>query len=130
MDYAIVTFLFFIGFGYFVMRTITKLKRAYPKLGFSDVWKTFFREEWDTILTSLLGLALMLMIIFIPRYNGYTLPDWYENFGMYGLALVDGYAGTKLIYKYMGTAEGILDKKADTIKTQFGVDVTKEPETK
>ena len=42
------------------------------------------------------------------------MPQWWDKYLMdYALALILGYAGQRLAYKYLGTAEKVLSEKAE-----------------
>ena len=112
MIYILTTACILIGIGYHVMQIVKGLRKRYPDFGISEVFKTFFREEWDSLIMSGMGLFAFELWIFISRVTGIELPDWYFDWGVYAIAAVWGYAGQRLAYKYLGTAEEVLSKKA------------------
>lgn len=116
MDYIITILLMIIGIGYDASLKISKQKKKFPMLKPGEVVDTFFSEEWNTFFTSALGIALFEILLYTMRVNEVNLPLWFENWGLYILAAVWGYAGQRLAYKFLGSAEAVLEKKADQIK--------------
>ena len=51
-----------------------------------------------------------------------AIAEWLEDWGMYIFALVIGYSGQRIAYKYLGAAEQILEKKVDGLNTDKGSD--------
>jgi hypothetical protein len=115
MDYLLTTVLLVIGVLFHIMQKIKALRAAFPKIRFKEIWGTFFSEEWDSLIVSLLVLFCYELALFICNYNEVKLPYWLDYWGMYALALVLGYAGQRLAYKYLGTAEEVLEKNADQL---------------
>lgn len=72
-------------------------------------------EEWDSLFVSFLVWLVYELWIYLAIRNQYKLPDWYEMYGIYGLSLVLGYCGQRVAYKYLGTAEKALAKRAEAI---------------
>ena len=116
MDYFFTTALNLIGIVYMVMVSIKKLRAKYPDLHPKTVLGTFFTEEWDSMILSVVGLALFELVFFIIRYNEVILPAWVEAWGIYGLALLWGYASQRLAYSVLNTSETVLQKKIDKLK--------------
>ena len=116
MIYILTVALFMLGVGYHVTRQIDILKKKYPECKPGDVLDTFIREDWNTLIRSFLFLCTYEIFIFITQIKAVKMPGWWENYlVVYALSLVLGYAGQRLIYKYLGTAESTLDKKAEKI---------------
>ena len=88
-------------------------KKNFPTLVFSSIWGTFLKEEWDSLMISGLILITLNVFLYIKFYNGWIFPDWLENWGMYLFTLIMGYAGQRLAYKYLGTAEKALERRID-----------------
>lgn len=118
-DYILVSFAFGIGAGYQIMGVIKKLKIQFPTLPPKRVVSTFFYNEWDSLITSSLGYMAIMMALYIKQFNGFHGPKWFEYFGMYVTACILGYAGQRLAYKYLGTAEQALEKKADALAKKW-----------
>jgi hypothetical protein len=116
MDYFLTLLLLLVGIGYSVMQSIGKLRTKYPVFDFKTIWSTFFKEEWDSLIRSGLGVVAFEISLFCAKYFGLKIPIWPHTFIMLGLAFVWGYAGQRLAYKYLGTAESVLEKKADLLK--------------
>lgn len=116
MIYLLTIACFKLGVGYHVMQSIMKLRAKFPELGFKTVFATFFIQEWDSLLRSLLVMFTFIIFLFVTIQAEVKFPDWYYDWGVYGIALLAGYAGQRLAYSYLSTAEGILEKKAESLK--------------
>lgn len=120
MNYIITTILIIVGLGYHVMQTIKKFKGLFPELPIKTIWATFFKEEWDSLIVSGLGYVLFQTLYFILVYNKVIFPVWFTGWGLYVLAAVWGYAGQRLSYSFLNTAEQVLEKKVQNIKDSNG----------
>lgn len=118
MDYILTSILMLVGILFHVMQKVRQLKIQFPELAPHRVWKTFFGEEWDSLIVSFLVWLVYELWLYISIKNGFRLPNWYDMYGMYGLALVLGYCGQRVAYRYLGTAEKVLQKRADVIEEQ------------
>lgn len=120
MIYILTVALFLLGVGYFVTKKIDELKVKYPTCDADDVLRTFLKEDWNTLIRSFLVLCTYEIFIFITQIKAVVMPVWWEKYlVVYALSLVLGYAGQRLIYKYLGTAESELEKRADTLKDKL-----------
>jgi hypothetical protein len=114
MIYFLTTTVFVIGVLFHVMVKINGLRTKFPTLTFKTVWTTFFSEEWNTLIASVLVLAVTELAIFIINYQGIVIPEWL-NWGIYPIALLMGYQGQRIIYKYLNTASDALERKAEAV---------------
>lgn len=112
MIHFLTTVLFCLGVGYHVMQIVMKLRKQFPQFGFGQIFSTFFNQEWDSLLRSLLVLLTLQMALVITHFANVALPQWLEGWGLYCISLVLGYAGQRIAYKYLGTAADVLEKKA------------------
>lgn len=114
MEYALIFILQFLGIGLHVMQKITQLDLKYPEKSFREIWLLFIQEDVNTIIVSLLVLGLNLVAHYIiTTYTNIEAEFQYFHLYNFGAALVLGYAGQRIIYRYLGTAERFLDKKVD-----------------
>lgn len=116
MEYALIVLLQLIGIGLHVMQKVIALGDQNKSMERKEIFATFWHEDWDTLFVS--GLVLVLNLAAHYIIEAYTiLPKEIGNYPLYafGIALVLGYAGQRLIYKYLGTAEAALAKKGDQI---------------
>lgn len=112
MEYLLVTIFQLLGIGFNVIQKIIALGETYPQLSQREVVSSFFKSDWDTLILSGLILALDLCAHFVFNYYQLPLIHWeYYVLVSFGVALVLGYAGQRMIYKYLGSAEKFLDKK-------------------
>ncbi len=112
MEYILIFILQAIGIALSVTQKVTVLDKKYPDLSKKQIFSVFLDEDWTTLLGSSIVLALNLVAHYIVE--NYT--DFIENIDHYdlysfGIALILGYAGQRLIYKWLGSAEQALDKK-------------------
>lgn len=114
-DYILISVLFVLGTAFHVMQKVMTFRKNFPTLGFGQIWGTFIKNEWDSLLISLLILITIDIFLFIKIYNQWVFPAWLENWGVYLIALVVGYSGQRIAYKYLGTAEKILEKRVDSM---------------
>lgn len=119
MDYFLILVLWIIGVGFDVMRKITKLRKKFPQFGFGTVWKTFFGQEWDSLMVSVLVLLFQETALIIIAYNEIKLPPWFDAWGMYVLSLALNYSGQRTAYHFLNTSESVLKSKADELKLTF-----------
>ena len=117
MIYFLTTVLFLLGVGFQISQTMEKLKGKYPEFRLRQVLDTYFKEEWNVLIRSGLVLCTYELALFILEKAEVKLPEWWDKYMIpYGLALVMGYAGHRIIYKYLGTTEQALSDKADKLK--------------
>lgn len=112
MIYILTTICFFLGAMYLCLQKISSLRKKFPMFEAKKIISTFFGEEWDTMFLSFICYITLELAIFITIYNKVKLPPWAFNWVVYVIALVWGWGGTRLCYKWLGTAEDVLDKKA------------------
>lgn len=115
MDYVLISVVFVLGTAFHVMQKVMTLRKKFPTLGFGKIWGTFIGEEWDSLMVSTLLLAVVNLFLYIKFYNEWVFPAWLENWGLYTITLVVGYSGQRIAYRYLGTAEKVLEKRADSI---------------
>lgn len=118
MVYILTTVLMLVGILFHVMQKIRQLRIKFPELAPNRVLKTFFGEEWDSLIVSFLVWLVYVLWIYISIRNNYKLPTWYDMYGIYGLALVLGYCGQRVAYRYLGTAEKVLQKRVDIMEQE------------
>lgn len=118
MDYIFTTLLIVMGVLFHVMQCVRKLRVKFPRLGFRSIWVTFISEEWDSLIVSFFCWIIYQLLLWVMLYNGTEFAPWFDHYGMYVLAIVWGYAGQRLAYKVLGTAEQILQKKVDKLNDQ------------
>lgn len=115
MEYALIFILESLGVGYHVMQKVISLGDKYPTETPKSIFKIFWREDWDTLMVS--GLVLITNLvghyIVFERLQMVLWQEWYYQLAPYVLSLLGGYAGQRLIYRFFGSAERALDKKAD-----------------
>lgn len=114
MVYFLILFFQFLGISFHVMQKIVSLGDKFPAKKVGEIFSVFWMEDWDTLTISGLIVLLDLGIHFVI-FDFLELPmppEWYYRVGPFALALVLGYAGQRLIYKWFGTAEQFFDRQA------------------
>lgn len=116
MIYFLTTILFILGVGFHVTSIIEKLRKKFPEFGLKEIVDTYFKEEWNTLIRSFLVLSTYELALFIIHMAQAKMPPWWDKYLVpYVLAIVLGYCGQRIIYKYLSTAEGVLERKAENI---------------
>lgn len=116
MEYALIITLQLLGIGFHVMQKVVSIGDKYTDISPYAVFKVFWKEDWDTLAVSSLVLFLNVVVHFVLINYVPPLPfvQWeYFLLVSYGAALLFGYAGQRMIYKYFGTAEKFLDKQVN-----------------
>jgi hypothetical protein len=114
MEYTLILILQFLGIGFHVMQKISILGDKFPEKTIGDIQAIFWKQDYDTLIVSALVLLLNLVAHYIVgEYTDIPSIKYYHLYS-FGIALVLGYAGQRIIYKYLGTAEKFLDRKIET----------------
>jgi hypothetical protein len=118
MEYFLIFSLQLIGIGFHVAQKIKSLDAKYPDKSIRQIFNTFLDQDWVTLFIS--GLVIILDLVVHYILDSYT-PELRKGVNYYvlyafGIALVLGYAGQRIIYKWLGRAEEILDKQSDKLK--------------
>ena len=116
MEYILITICQIIGVGFQVGLKALELDKKFPDDSLSDVFKALWKSDKITLFLSGLIIFANLVIHFIVAE--YTdLETVIPNYALYnfGVALVLGYAGQRIVYHYLGKAENVLIKKADKL---------------
>jgi hypothetical protein len=99
------------------MQKVMHLRKKFPDFGLKEIFTLFFKEEWDSLIVSFLVLCTYQLFLFIIEMAEVVMPAWWDKYLLdYVLAVVMGYAGQRLAYKYLGTAEKVLTEKAEINK--------------
>lgn len=101
------------------MLKIRQLRIKFPDFHFRVVWNTFFDQEWDSLICSIFVIVTYTLAMFILRENKFIFWAWFNLYGQFGLAIVLGYAGQAIAYKYLNTASDKLIQKADELKDKI-----------
>lgn len=117
MDYIVITLLQLFGICLSALQKVMKLDEKSPDDTLSDVFSLFWKQDKITVIISALVLGLNLLVHFIVDYYNAPVAKM-ENYHIYafGIALLMGYAGQRLIYKALGKAEGIVNKRIEDTK--------------
>jgi len=113
MEYVLILFFQSLGIGFHVMQKVVTLGDKFPEKTVRQIFLTFWQEDWDTLTIS--GLIVLLdagvhYVVFDFLHIPLN-PEWYWQVGPFAIALVLGYAGQRLIYKWFGSAEKFLDNQ-------------------
>ncbi len=117
MEYLIIIILQLIGIGFHIGQSIVALGDKFPNETPTSTFKTFFKEDWDTLMISGLVLLLDVMIHVVMDYLDVDpFTEGWMLYAPFAFALVMGYAGQRIIYKFFGTAEKFLNKQTDRLQ--------------
>lgn len=124
MDYIFIFGLQLFGILFHVGQTIIKLDQDYKEKSIREIFNLFFDNEWASLGVSAIIMTFDLFVHSIIDYydmpitgSSFTIPGTQITVGYlaisFMLALVFGYGGQRLAYKYLGKASDYLSKKAD-----------------
>lgn len=114
LEFILIFILQFIGIRLHVLQKLTALGDKYPDKTKEDIKAIFDKEDWDTLQVSYTVLALTLVAhLIILVYAPWLRENTWYHLGSFALSLVIGYAGQRMIYKYLGSAEKFIDKTVE-----------------
>jgi len=116
MEYLIVFILQALGISLSATQKMLELDRKFPDDKLSDVINLFLREDRITLIIS--GIILVFNLVahyIIDHYTELPLAVEYYPLWAFSISFVLGYAGQRIVYKYLGKAENLLMKKADKL---------------
>lgn len=124
MEYLFILIAQIIGIGFHVGQKIIQLDKAHPEKSIKEVRGLFFENEWSSLFVSIVIIVTHLFVhgmidYYIPERLSTSLEIPFTNFSVpfslagILLAIVLGYAGQRIAYKYLGKAEKYLSKKAE-----------------
>ena len=114
MIYFLTSVSLLFGVMFHVMVKVMGYKKQFPTLSFGNIWSTFFKEEWDSLMVSAIIYGVTELAIFIINYQQINIPEWLQ-WGIYPIALLMGYQGQRIAYKFLNTASDALEKKAEIV---------------
>lgn len=115
-EFILIAVLEYIGIRLHILQKIIAIDKAHPELTRKEVIDTFHENDSFTIKVSYLVMALNLVAHFIIHVYAPALMDTIPYFIIWAFAsaFVLGYAGQRLIYKILGTAESVINKKIES----------------
>lgn len=102
-----------LGIGFQVMEKISKLRQKHIEASPQKIIKTFFWEDWNTVIVSCMCLALTTFLMYFGIAEMLRIPAAWADIFYFSLFVLGGYGGQRLVYKFLGTAESKLSKKLD-----------------
>jgi hypothetical protein len=120
MEYLLIFVIQIIGIGFHVFGKVVVLDKLYPDDSMIDVFKLFWKTDRFTVFISLWIVAAYELLYFLayeyaPAESFVYDSDYFDLIYFLG-ALVLGYAGQQLVYKALGKAVDIANKKIDEQK--------------
>jgi hypothetical protein len=121
MEYLLIIILQLLGIYFHVMQKISIIDKKYPEKPLPEIRAIFWREDSNTLGISAGVLVLHVITHFIIDYYDLPIRDK-SYFGVpylawaFGLALLGGYAGQRLIYKAFGSAEKVINTKLEKVE--------------
>ena len=118
MEYLLIFILQAIGISLSVLQKIKAIDLKYPDFSKHQIWIVFWDEDWTTLFGSAIVLCLNLVVHFVlktytPDFESITMMGVPYIIFAFAVALVLGWGGQRLIYKWLGSAEKALDKKVE-----------------
>lgn len=114
-----ISLLQFVGIGLNVMKNIIGLGDTFPSKTKKEILVEFWNRDWDTLIVSILiWFAHIVIHVIMAYYDFAFLITSYEYYlaVSYSLALVVGFGGQALAYKWLGKATQYFDNKVNDIK--------------
>lgn len=118
MEHFLIFIIQILGIGFHVGQKVLELDKLYPDDSITDVFKLFWKTDKFTVFISAWITAAYGLFYYITQEYA---PDSVTNFEyldlcFFGGALVIGYGGQGIIYKALGKAVDIANKKIDDQK--------------
>ena len=118
MEHFLIFVIQILGIGFNVWQKVLVLDKLYPDDTLEDVFKLFWKTDRITVFISLWIMVAYGLFYFITLNYA---PDSVINFdyldlSFFGGALVIGYGGQAIVYKALGKAVDIANKKIDEQK--------------
>lgn len=123
MEYILIIVLQLLGIGFHVMQKVIEIGNHNPLKTSNEIFKIFFAEDWDTLIVSALVLMVDVVFHFANDYYGFINTSFaFPSLGgltisylaiSFVLAFILGYAGQRIAYKFLGTAEKFINKKTE-----------------
>lgn len=127
IDYALIFVTYLIGASYRTLKGFAKLRKTFPDFTPKKIRDTYFREEWNTMFATTLGLVVVEVAFFILNYRHVVLSGVYGSWWfIYVASCLFGWGGDNLAYKWLGSTEETLNREIGTKKT---VEVTETPKS-
>jgi len=118
MEHLLIFIIQILGIGFHVWQKVLELDKLYADDSLEDVFKLFWKTDRITVFISLwITIAYGLLYYVTQEYApDSVLTFQYIDLFFFGGALVIGYAGQGIIYKALGKAVDIANKKIDDQK--------------
>lgn len=116
MEYILITAFQIIGIGFQVLFKVIELDKKFQDDSMWQVTVEFWKsDKFTLILSGLIIFANLVVHFVVHEYTDFE--NSIPNYALYnfGIALVLGYAGQRIVYKYLGKAESVLTSKADKL---------------
>jgi hypothetical protein len=118
MEHLLIFIIQILGIGFNVWGKVKELDKLYPDDTLEDVFKLFWKTDRITVFISLWIMAAYGLFYFVTlNYAPPSVTDFeYLDLSFFGGALVIGYGGQAIVYKALGKAVDIANKKIDDQK--------------
>lgn len=111
IEYLLIIFTYALGCYFAALEKINKIRARNQMATLNEVKKTYLSEEWNTILSMVGCLFIIVMAWYIIHKNDVHLKEWIHDWGVYVITLAAGYCLHRLIFKLLGTTEKAIEKK-------------------
>lgn len=102
-----------LGVTFHVLAQVQKLRKKFPKHKAKEILGIFFDEEWNVLFVS---AAVNTTCIIAEKFGASTylgVPVDSKELTLFVSMLVIGYAGQRLVYKWLGSTEKVLTQQID-----------------
>lgn len=105
LDYLIMMIGGAIGVALHVMGKIGAIRKRIPEAEPRKVFTTFFIEDWDSLIVSALSILILVGLMYFGLAALLHIPEDWEDLAYFAGFILIGYAGQRIVYTYLGTAE-------------------------
>ncbi len=119
MEYILIIFLQLLGVMLHVGQKLLDLDAKYEDDSFKDIWTTFWKADRITVMISGVIILVHLVCHFILKeYTKIPEAIMYYPLWNFGTGFIFGYAGQRILYKWLGKAEQKLIDKGNNLMGQ------------
>lgn len=116
MEYILIIAFELVGISLDFLTKLKAMDNKYPDFSKGEIFSVVWDEDWTTMIGSAIILFFNIIVHFVvAKYTPHLFDlKWLGVPYMvwsFGIALILGWGGQRLIYNWLGSAEKVLDKK-------------------
>ena len=121
IEYLLIISTYTIGCYFAALEVINKIRKRNLSATLNEVKKAYLQEEWNTILSMVGCLFIIVLAWYIIHKNEVHLPEWIHDWGVFIITLASGYCLHRVIFKLLGTTERAVVKKIEDKEREMGL---------